>query len=235
MTELIYVPAALIRERGAKLELARRVISPGLTLSGVVPLVATDGGGLWRMEFEDIQLTEPDHRRAWRAIAGFADGGANKLVVPFADAAHQPWPVVGGEPLTSYGAIPHADGTLFADDSGYQQPVIMAHVVGSAALRATQLTIAVSYGGPLRGGEHFSIDHPTMRHRIYRVVSVEESGGNSLVTIRPPLREAVTDGTRLEFDEPKCVMQPETPDALDIMTDIISVARPSPRFIEAFF
>lgn len=235
MTELIYIPPHLLPKRGTKLELARRVVSPGLSLAGIAPRVATDGGGLWRLEFDDLQLVTPDQRQAWRAISGLCDGGANKLIVAVYDHTHQPWPEVDGDPLLAYEPIPHSDGSFFSDGSGYYQSVIDAEIVGAVALRATEVTLQFNYGGPPRGGEHFSIDHDTVRHRIYRIVTaVEDDDGNYTCIIRPPWREATADGVVAEFDVPKCVMEPETPDALDIMTDIIGHARPSPKFIEAF-
>lgn len=235
MSELIYVPLSLMRMQAQGLELTSRVISPGLTGAGVLPMVSTDGGGLWRYDLTSIQLYEPNHKRAWRAIAGACDGGVNKLIVSLYDNEHQPWPIVDGVPFTSYDPIPHDDDSYFDDGTGYYQNVIDAQTVGTAALRATSLTVAFAYGGPLVGGEHFSIDHPTMRHRIYRVVRVTENDdGDSVVTIRPPLREAVAAATPLDFDHPKGIFQPASPDALDIVTDINQVARPSPTLIEAF-
>lgn len=232
---LIYVPLPLMRMQAQGLDLTSRIVTPGITGSGVIPKMSTDGGGLWRYDVSNIQLTTTALRKAWRAIAGKCDGGLNKLIVPFYDKWHQPWPVVNGEQVTSYDPISHDDGTLFSDGSGYSQNVIDAVTVGSAALRATTLTIRFFYGGPLEGGEHFSIDHPTMRHRIYRVVGVELNGaGRSVVTVRPPLREAVPACTPLDFDTPRCVMEPATSDALDIVTDINQIARPSPVLIEAF-
>lgn len=236
MTELIYVaPALLARRMATQPELVRRVISPGATMSGLVPAISTDGGGLWKFDLDDVHLKTDNARRAWRAIAGLCDGGANKLIVPICDARHQPWPLVGGVPLRSYDPLPHSDDSFFSDGSGYAQPVIDAVTVGAVALRSTQITIDFNYGGPPVGGEHFSVDHPTVRHRLYRIVKVEESGANYLCTIRPPLREAVPTGTSLDFDLPKCVMQPDPANALDLMVGTArGPARVSPKFIEAF-
>lgn len=199
-----------------------------------MPLMAMDGGGLWGMEFGDIQLTSANLRRAWRAVSAACGGGVNKLVVPYCDPVHQPWPIVDGEPLTSYDSIPHSDDTYFSDGSGYYQNVIVATTVGDADLFDTQIVMDFTYGGPLLGGEHFSIDHPTVRHRIYRVTGVEiNDSGNSIVSFMPPLREDVESGTEIDFDEPKCVMQPASPNALDLTLDIISIGRPSMQLVEA--
>lgn len=232
---LIYVPCSLVLWRSARLELVNSIVTPGQTGSGVMPIVSMDGGGLWGMEFGDIQLRSTELRKAWRAISGACGGGVNKLIVPYCDSETPPWPLdEEGDPITSYGSLPHSDDTLFDDGSGYYQPVIDASSVGAAELFDTEIVIAFVYGGPLVGGEHFSIDHPTERHRIYRVTGVEiNDDGNSVVSFVPPLREDVPDGTPLDFDEPKCVMQPVTANSLDITLDIVKFARPSVQLIEA--
>lgn len=233
---IIYVPPSLLLHRSDTFEIVGQAVSPGVTGSGVMPLVSTDGGGFWQRSIGDVVLATKEKRQAWRAIAARCDGGANPLAVPFVDIDHQPWPLVGGVPLTGYGAIPHSDDTFFSDGSGYYRPVIAAETVGAAALRATTLTIHFVNGGPLIGGEHFSINHPTESHHAYRIVSVEldEDTGDSICTIRPPLREAVADGTLLDFDKPTCLMRPFPPNSLHLVTDMIGMARPSPVFVEHF-
>jgi len=235
VSELIYVPASLLRYRSVEPELSARVIAPGLSGAGVIPKMSVDGGGLWTIAFGEIQLSTPAHRQAWRAINAMCDGGVNKLIIPFVDLPHQPWPIVSGKPLTSYDTIPHDDGSLFSDGSGYVQSVIDAEIVTSAALRSTSLRIRMNYSGGLMGGEHFSIEHPVMSHRMYRIGRVvERDDGDFDVVIRPPLREAVSGGEILDFDAPKSIFEPETPGGLNIGTDIIGMARPSPMLIEGF-
>jgi hypothetical protein len=197
--------------------------------------MSVDGGGLWTIAFGEVQLTKAVHRQAWRAINAMCDGGVNKLIIPFVDLPHQPWPIVGGKPITSYGAIPHDDGSFFSDGSGYEQSVIDAEIVDAAGLRATSIRIRMNYSGPLMGGEHFSIYHPVMSHRMYRIGRVvERDDGDFDVTIRPPLREAVEGGEALDFDAPKSIFEPEVSGGLNIGTDVIGVARPSPMLIEGF-
>lgn len=235
MTEIIHVPHTLLLHRTDSLELLAQHVTPGLTASGVMPVISTDGGGLWQRSVGDVVLSTKAQRKAWRAIAAKCDGGANPLVVPFVDNEHQPWAVVGGSELMSYDSIAHSDGTYFSDGSGYYNPAISAYSVGSASLGATTITIHFVQGGPLTGGEHFSIDHTTESHHTYRVVSVELDGsGDSVCTIRPRLREAVASLTTLEFDKPLCLMRPHPPQSLHLVTDMIGMARPNPVFLEHF-
>lgn len=235
MTQLIYVPPALMAAAGAKVELSARVIAPGMTASGVIPLVSTDGGGLWSMAFSTVAMDD-DIARTWLAIASLCDGGVNKLIVPcFVGWPLAPWPIVGGSPLIAHDPVPHSDDALFSDGTGYVQRAIVMRTVGTAPLRATTLTLEIIAGSALRGGEHFEIVHQVKKHRIYRVTRVVIDGdGNSVVTIRPPLREVVPAGVEPNFDQPRCVMQPVSPDALDAEWEPAFLGHSSPRLIEAF-
>lgn len=231
----IAFPRSLLRERTARLVLTRRVISPGVGGSGNVTLLALDGGGLWELDYGSISLRTADHQRMWEALAAISDGGVTPFVVPYCGSRTAPWPLVGGEPLTSYGDIPHDDGTLFDDGSGYYQPVIDVEVIGTPALRDTSMTVRINYGSAFRGGELFSIYHPTAGYRFYRVVGVEEvvPDLDYTLTIRPPLREAVADGTVLDFDRPRCLMQLADPGAMDATWELRRFAQPSASFLEA--
>src|SRR5262245_29232037 len=101
----------------------------------------------------------------------------------------------GGEHLLGPGWRPTKSGVTVNTRTALEISAVMAAA-----------TIAI--GSALRGGEHFSIQHDTFSHRLYRIGKVTLDGlGNSVVTIRPPLREATAAGTRLELDYPKCIMK----------------------------
>ena len=58
---------------------------------------------------------------------------------------------------------------------------------GIHQLIAVQITVTITVGSALKGGEVFSIEHDTFSHRMYTVAKVDGSD----ITIRPPLREAI--------------------------------------------
>lgn len=60
------------------------------------------------------------------------------------------------------------------------------------------------------------------------------AGGHHTLTIRPPLREAVTAGMRAEFDYPKCTMKLMTADAMDLVLNDRFFGQPDVKLIEAF-
>jgi hypothetical protein len=96
-------------------------------------------------------------------------------------------------------------------------------------VRATSLSIAISYGGRIEPGQHFSIGE-----RLYRVKSVTYSGAGATatITIRPPLREAVPNGSRLEFDFPVCRMRLASDTEMDLSLDQRRLGAPSASFVE---
>lgn len=230
---LIYWPEVLCRDRSITFELMARTITGGRSLSGPQQVGRIDGGGIWSATLSDVQVSTPTHVRAWRALAARLDSGVTAIVMPFRDEQFAPWPLVGGIALTSSMATASDDSTP-DDDTEYVGTCITATLAAGAELRATELTVTVSVGSALQGGEHFSIEHETYSHRLYRVAKVLEGDGVTTLQIRPPLREATSAGKRLSFDTPKCVMQLATPSAMDLALDLRTYGRSSPKFVEAF-
>jgi hypothetical protein len=229
-------PRALLRERRHSWNLAGVAAAGGQTASNVSTLIRSDGGGFWTCSMSDVGLsggpglTGRDRQRVatllWRAVRQICNGGASNIVVPRNDALFRPWPE--GLAHTVGLSVSHGDETLFGDGAGYYQSVIDI-VAAAAARRATSLEIAVNYAGELLGGESFSIEHPTLGWRLYEIKSVDMvSDSEGLISFNPPLREAVTDGTPLEFDRPRCVMRLAQPRSMDL--DVVA----SVAFIEGF-
>lgn len=231
---LLYFPPSLDRDRTIMWELMGRTISGGKSLAGPQPVARLDGGGLWTARIGDVQLSSADEVRAWRAMSALLDGGATAIVLTYRDTRHYPAPTVNGVRYTTADAVTHSDGATFSDGAGYSQSTVSATVETAAALRATTIDITIAIGASLRGGEHFSIEHDTLSHRMYRIGSVTEAGGVSTCTIRPPLREAVAAGTLIEFDRPKCVMRLQEPGGMDLTLTRREFGQASTAFIESF-
>lgn len=225
---LLTWPRMLMRDRMWQWELTARTITGGKTFSGAVPMARLDGGGLWTCTLQDVQVSTPDHIRAWRALSALLDNGATPVILEARDERAGPWPATGSAGLTAT----NDDGSTPGDGSVYASDVIAAALTADAALRATRLQISIENAAALAGGEFFSILHDTFSHRLYRIGAVEQSGTTATVTIRPPLREATAAGTPLDFDHPRCVMQLATPDAMDLMLTRRTFGQATPRFIE---
>jgi len=185
-----------ISAKDVDIETAR--ISGGTALSGVEDVIATDGGGRWYAEAGDVPLWSRERILAWRAFNSATGGGIDPFVFPICDIRHQP---TLGRTL-----VPHSDGASFSDDSLYLQGDCTATTTASAALRATTLQLSIALGKTLIGGERFSIDHPTWRHRAYQIGRViAQTATTATVQFHPPAREAIASGTPVDFNSPRFV------------------------------
>lgn len=220
-------PVHLFNPSNVKANLASRVITGGESINGEIDAIATDGGGRWQVTYSGIDLTNPRVQRQWEAWEAYLDGGAVDCLVPMLSVARANRPFGGGQPARVHGLV--ADDALFPTSLGYAAPYISAAITADAALRATELTINVTRGAPLQGGETFSIDG--RGYRIQRVKS-RPTTQSAVVDIRPPLREALTNGDALEFAFPllKCRLQPNQDIGLDIFQN--QSANTSITFVE---
>ena len=177
----------------------RRTLEGGSSLSGVIDVVATDGGGVITVEYGDPYLDEPEAANAWDACDTYSEGGAYPFIVPLTDAKHQGF----GEITTPIGGFPWWEESDFADTEPH------ASLTADAALRATFISVDVSrLTGPVRAGIFLSIKHPSWSHRAYRIREVvSDNGAVAVLSIRPPLREAADEDTPVELYDPKCVMR----------------------------
>lgn len=216
-------PGSLAREQSVLWELTGTTISGGQTASGIMPVTRIDGGGLWKATLADVFLKTADQVRTWRALAAYCEGGAQPIIVPMCDKRF--FPGTFTNPV-----VPHSDDSPHSDDAPYDGSIVAAMVFGSYPLRATTIIMNLSEGTELRGGEHFSINHPVAGWRLYRVIGVD----GDEVSFRPPLRELVDDGTDIEFDHPRCIMRLATFDAMDLTLHMRKYGNPTVNFIEAF-
>lgn len=200
---MLTFPTHLFNPASIQIKLAGVAISGGEALSGETDTIRTDGGGYWVVRMSGIELITPDQIRAWRAWEDMLDGGVEKVLVPVADVRQAPRPVVGGALSRPSQLENSSDDPYFPEAIAFATPWIVASVTGSAALRATQLVINVTRGARLRGGEVFAVDHAVSGRRLYRVRRVLSSTGQeATVSIRPPLREALTAPKSADFDWP---------------------------------
>ena len=170
------------------------VLDGGTSLSGVADSIESDGGGFITADFSNGSTRDKMAGNAWRALTD-ADAGDAFVVLLCAERLFQP--------VGAVGIVNHSDGTPFSDGEAYRGSGAAFVAAADAPLRATSLTITGTSQSLLIGGELFSVEHPTWGWRAYRVRSVD---GNA-ITFRPPLREALTAGTALEFDMPRCQMR----------------------------
>lgn len=192
-------PWDLLTPRTDRWRLRGVAINGGVTVEGASPRSRTDGGGLWVGE-QTYLIHGRDAIKAVRAVEAALDGGLGRMVIWSHEKPFAPGDLTLAE-------VPHSDGAPFGDGSLYASAPAGATVAANAAKRATTLTIAM-ISGLIQGGENFSITHPTKGTRRYRVKGVD----GDQITIRPPLREAVTVGEEMNFLRVGCVCWLANPD-----------------------
>lgn len=216
-------PVQVLPPRRVAFDIAPRSLSTPANVYGIGQVVAQDAG-IWRATLGDIHVRGSSAVVTYRGIATMLEGRVGTILVPLC-RGYQPVPD-GVDP--SVPAVPHSDGAFFSDGSGYASSTIDIVTSGSAALRATTLSVSITYAGTLEPGQHFSIGE-----RLYRIKSVEyASASTATLTIRPPLREAVASGVHLEFDDPVCRMRLASDTEMDLSLDMRRFSNPTVNFIE---
>lgn len=195
----------------------------------------TDGGGLWRLDcsFEAKTVDQILALRAWDA---YLDAGTTEFIMPVLDLPFAPRPTIAGRPMKP--GKPASASDPFGESGDYGSALMMASNVGAASLRATSITINMVQGSSIRAGQIFSINHAMKGWRKYNIQRVTSADGNLFtVSFRPPLREAITDGTAIEFDIPRCVMRlhPDSASNLAQSIDLLKIGDTvTAAFIESF-
>lgn len=213
-------PAANVRWR-----LQGVALLGGQSVAGQQRFARTDGGGLWVCEMSGVWIRTKQQIKAVRALEAAMDGGATEIVVPSCDCNLGPNVPIG----EGFEGVPHSDGAPFSDGSLYVSDPYNA-TVGPASLRAVTLTLNDGFGQYIEGGESFSIEHETLGWRRYVIAGVNGDD----ITIRPPLREAITGDTDVRFCKPLCVMRLINADDFFEAINMGRFSNLSPVFQEAF-
>jgi len=167
-------------------DLAASSIEGGRALDGLTGAIDFSGGGLWKMT-ASVECYQPEEHREWWRMAMILNGGVNSINMPFL-----------------------ADRFNF-DPTGYTAQIIDSYSVGE-----TEINLAVDGpsdgAGVLEEGMMFSVEHPSLSHRVYvikELVSEIPIGSftNYHVIIRPSLREEITIDTDVDFSQPLCRMR----------------------------
>lgn len=213
-------PWKILTPREENWRLSSVTANGGQTVGGVSRLSRLDGGGLWVGE-QSFFFHTVEQIRVARALEALMDGGATPMIAFSFEEPFSPRPT--GE------RVGFSDGASFEDGSLFAGAGFALTVSGDAALRSTTLTVTGA-STSLLGGERFSIIHPNMGRRRYTVGRVD---GDTL-TIRPPLREAVTAGSELDFNKVGCPCRLANPDEFLGSLQVTRHIEATARWIEAF-
>lgn len=234
-------PVDFMRPTRIRFDNAGSAIDGGMNGVGEAISMGTSGGGMITATYEGMMLQGPDERfevLSW--LGARLNGGFRNIVVPLVNDKVGPFPVINGAARPIIKGIPHSDGSLFSDQSGYSQATVWGEITEAAALRAGILTMRV-YGASrtvFRWSDWFSIYHLKKGWRVYRswdlIDKTDEENPVYRIAIAPPLREAVTVGTRVEFARPRCVMKLQYGQTIPWEYEGWYSSRPTVSFVEAF-
>lgn len=235
------VPIMYLRPTRASFDNPGSGLDGGVNGLGESISIETSGGGIVTAIYENCILQADDTERHeiinWLGARG--NGGYRFFNVPIINDGIGPFPIINGKRRPIVGGITHSDGSLFSDGSGYSQATVFGTVAVSAALNAGILKMRVTGAArPLRWSDWFSIYHPTKGWRAYRYWKVIEVTADPIplytLAITPPLREAVTSGTRVELARPMCVMKFPRGFTVPWEYEGWYQSRPTLQFTEAF-
>lgn len=216
-------PCEVLRPQNVAFDIDSRSLAGPASVSGATQVVASDAG-IWKATYGNIIVKSRNAVLAHRAIAALLEGRLGTILVPLCRAYGPSSGAVSDQSF--FARVPHSDDAYFDDDTGYVGSLTDVVLAADAAVRATALTVTVNYAADdIQPGMHFSLGE-----RLYRVRTFDSSTGT--MTIRPPLREAVTAGDRLEFDDPCCRMRLANDDGLDLELSLRRFGSPTIQFIE---
>jgi hypothetical protein len=206
--------------------------------------IEMSGGGLVTATYEDCKIKDPEQYEYVNWLDARLNGGFRFINVPLITDWFGPFPKIGRLPTPIIKGIPHSDGALFSDASGYSQATVWGVVTEAANLNAGIISMKV-YGlsRPLRWSDWFSIYHLTKGWRAYRYWDVldrvdgsDDVGAFSTyrLALSIPLREAVSIGQRVEFARPRFVGKFAQGFTLPLVVEAFFVTQQTIQFSEAF-
>lgn len=228
MVEIIEWPRCVLRPQQVSANIVPFSRSGGTSLGGVNPSVRSDLG-YWAIDYTSIVM-RPRHQaewKVWNAIRSKLGGRSGLIALEVSSSRTAPYAGGSFEPSTS---IPHDDGTLFSDASGYRQAAISVVAEGEATIGATVVRLRTVNAGDDLVGSRFSY-----QHALYEIASVLELDGDLwTVQVSPSIRAVIPAGVDLEFDAPTCLCRLAEDRSMDIQEDRTSrVSFPSVSFAEA--
>lgn len=225
--------------------------------NGVGESISIDfsGGGILTCSYEECFAQSSEEHEYMRWVAARMRGSHRFMNVPIITDWAGPFPLDSrGRPMLKVSGITHSDGSTFSDGTGYSQTTVWGVTRAAAALGAGKLKVRI-YGASrrLRWSDWFSIYHddvddvPGKGWRAYchwETTFLEEgtqvvSGATRTyqeyeLSLDCPLRQAVANGTRVEFVRPRSVMKFATGFTAPWALEDKWIWKPSLQFTEAF-
>jgi hypothetical protein len=195
------------------------------TFDGRNQLGAPDAG-YWGGKI-GFQVYTRDQLLEWRGLIASFEGGLNPFVIGVFDERQAPTP--DGMPLMIED-IPHSDGTLFSDGSGYSQSSIEVIAKDGWQDGDVSAVLKVVSAGPLSRGMYFSV-----ADRLSMIVKPPDQSGDEVeVRFWPPARLPVAANVEANFHNPTLTAQLADPKSGAIDLSGMYYGEPTIEIVESF-
>jgi hypothetical protein len=233
MAIIIDWPSALKPIHALMPYIENNTTSSGSSITGIERLVSTDAGR-WRYGFR-LTIKTVAHVMAWRSLMAQTETRANIIRVPIEDCRYDVAATSGLRSLyrgkIQDVKIPHSDGALFSDGSGYSQNFVNGVVTSAATQGSTSITVTMPVGAIPQVGHHFGADD-----YFYRIKSVKLISGTTYTfTSEPRMRAAIPKGKELQFDNITCLMRFSYDAVSRVEMQLMKFSDIEVDFIEAIF
>jgi hypothetical protein len=201
----------------------------GRSLGGKERTARTDKG-YWGITLDSIPVHSTAQRRTWNAIRTKLSGRSGLIAVPAWSFGSAPYveDAAWDEQQTMV-AMPHSDGAPFSDGSEYVQGNIYVEMADLATIGETTIQLRSIVSADDLVGVRFS-----HRHALYETgPAIDIDGDVWTVPVFPAIRENISAGTQLEFDQPTCLVRMAEDTSMDIDFNVDRFTRPSVSFVEA--
>lgn len=201
----VFWPGNILKPQSISVDIAHRNLRGPSAASGFTQVVS-NSAGIWKVTYSDIPVYSASMIKLWRAIDTLAEGQMNAISIPVFDHPRSPNATdeLGSNIRDFYqNSVPHSDDTFFDDDTGYVSTYTPVYTTAAALSGTVSLSVVKGFPFELEPGHRFSIND-----RLYQIQRItSQSDTNATFTIRPPLRENVVSGDRLEFDNPRVTVR----------------------------
>lgn len=207
-------PRKLLPPQNPMFHVSPMNVSGPLSQDGQGDVIAGDAG-FWKVTFGSVVVTTTDRVKTWRAIAAMLQGRLEPILVPYC-GAYQPR-------LTAPVDVPHSDGTPFSDGTKYEGMSTAVYLVGDLVRGVTNCVVNVVAAGEIQPGHVFSFGE-----RMYEIRRIVDN----TFYFNPPLRDPVSSGTQLNFDNPVCRMRLASDNEMQLQLEGNRRSFPNVNFVE---
>jgi hypothetical protein len=206
--------------------------SAGRSVTGT-EVVSASGSGYLRYSITTM-MWGVEKTLAWRALWARAQGRLNIVRVPIWDRSLDLVTTSGlsasRDAAEAGNGLPFSSGVFFSSGIGWKMSFGLATLAESAALGATSLSVTFPAGMVPQPGQFLCVG----RSRLYTIADVVlQSGTTYNLKLNLRLRNAVTAGSQISFDELYCLMRLSDESMLKVARDPNLAMRPMLEFVEA--